>query len=452
MLQQVGGMAAIWSAISLRMRPTDFRVRTLYNRDVDWPIDYDELEPYYGRAEGFIGVSGTNDDNPFAPPRSVPYPMPEFPLGYYDNIIRERLADALDIHVHTTPQARAREAYDGRAGCANIGMCHTCPIFARYTPLHHLNRALATGSVTLESDVTVRRIIVEDGKARGVVVQPTDGSEEREHLADIVIVAAGAIESARLLLLSKTDAHPDGIGNTSGHVGQHLGFHVLRYNTLRFSTPIYSARAGAWIAQSEQFVEHDNRGQYGGYKLEFYNNFSFGTIGTGLPSSLVNANAPTMQQTITEQATRIYSTTIVTHAESDITPQKYVALAGDRIDRFGDPFAQVHYDLSDFDRATYDITDETSSQIARALDAEIVDHWDFKLWHTGYHHMGTTRMSEDIADGVVNKYGEVHDVENLFVMGSSNYPTTGAVNPTLTIVALTLMMSDYILEQRLSAL
>jgi len=139
----VGGSATHWGAITLRMHPQDFQTRTLFQYGNDWPISYNDIEPYYCRAEALLGVSGTDVDNPYAPRRSKPFPLPPFPLGHADRLFAAKLREK-GIVLHTTPQARTRLPYDGRPACANFGTCNVCPIGARYSPNHHLIQAVAT--------------------------------------------------------------------------------------------------------------------------------------------------------------------------------------------------------------------------------------------------------------------------------------------------------------------
>lgn len=438
----VGGMASHWEGITLRLPPSDFKTQTLFGRGVDWPITYDDMEPYYVRAENFLGVSGTDDDNPFAPPRSAPYPLPPFELAYEDVQLAQQLA-AAGITIHTTPQARTREAYDGRPGCANFGICTFCPIGARYSPGFHLQQALDTGLCTLVTDTSVRRVVLDaEGRARALVVRGNDDSDDREHAAQVIILAPGAIEAPRLLLLSADERHPDGLGNAGGHVGRHLGFHQLRTGSLVLPEPVYPGRVGFWTGQSHQFVEHDDRATYGGIKIEF--------------SAQWARWIPTIPRTLDavdniESAAQDFLRTryIGFHAESDTNDQKYVTLSPDRADKFGDAFPQVHYTSSAFDAETYAFAQRIYGQFSDALNAQGGGLQPFEQWVSGHHHMGTCRMGTSAADSVVDRYGKVHDVENLYVVGGSSFASTGVVNPTLTVVALAIQTADYLLEQAL---
>jgi glucose dehydrogenase len=444
----IGGMALFWAGIAVRMFPNDFRLADVYGRSINAPISYDEIEPYYGRAEQFMGVSGTDDDNPFAPPRSTPFPLPPFELGYYDTIMAERLG-AAGIHLHTTPQARARQAYEDRSGCQNTSICYSCPFDALYTPIYHLNKALATGLCTVEAEVTVRRILVDnDGRATGVLAQPNGGGDAQEIPADVVVVASGAIEAPRLLLLSANDRFRDGPGNASGHVGQHLSFHMIRRVSVAYDEPVYSGRTGFWTGQSMQFADHEARDQYGGVKLEASETRNFGPLGR-VRAGYLALDAETLAERLRD-ASPLYRRTYAAHAESDTTAGKYVTLSTDEVDAFGDPIAHVQYDMSAFDERTFEFSQQILQRVADGTNGAIVENIEPAEWTTGHHHMGTARMAESEADGVVDQYGRVFGTQNVFMVGASRFSGTSAVNPTLTLLALALLTGDYLLDQALS--
>lgn len=437
---RVGGMATSWNAITLRMIPSDFQTRTRFGRGQDWPITYDELEPYYGQAERLLGVSGTDDDNPFAPPRSQPYPLPPFELGYFDRILGERLRDG-GIVLHTTPQARTRLPYADRPACVNYGNCYACPIGARYSPAYHLQLALQTGFCRLYTEHSVRRVVVDaSGQARALLVRDNNSAVEWEHSARVFVLAAGAIETIRLLFLSAGERHPDGLGNAGGQLGKRLSYHPIRYGLLRYSQAIYPGRAGFPTAQSLQFIDHPDRGRYGGIKIEFGDQQPRGGIAGATFAELDDLrNAADFF---------LHTRWMWLHAETDMTDQKYVALSNQR-DPFGDPAPHVHHEASDFDFETYQYGRRLFERIAEATEATGTHLQGFEGWVSWSHHMGGCRMGTTPDDSVVNAFGQVHGVPNLFTAGASQFVETSAVNPTLTIVALALRTADYLLDQRL---
>jgi hypothetical protein len=168
-IMHLGGAASRWSALTLRMSPNDFKTRSVYRYGDDWPITYDELEPYYCKAEKYLGVSGF-PDNPFAPKRSQPYPMPGFEMSYENMLLAERLRTK-HIVLPTVPQARTRHEYDNRPACVNFGTCRVYRIGARYSPAYHLNRAIETGLCKLYLNTSIQRILVDEKKVRGILCQ-----------------------------------------------------------------------------------------------------------------------------------------------------------------------------------------------------------------------------------------------------------------------------------------
>jgi choline dehydrogenase-like flavoprotein len=436
----VGGSATHWAGITLRMRPQDFRTRSLYGFGDDWPVTYEELEPYYCRAEALLGVSGTDADNRFAPRRSRPYPLPPFELSYEDRMLAARLA-ARGIVLHTTPQASTRRAYDGRPGCVNFGACDVCPIGARYSPNHHLLRAVATGRCALHPQTSVRRLVANrSGRVIALVFRPNDGTADLEHGADVIIVAGGALENARLLLLSSRDRHPDGV-RLSERVGRYLTFHHLWTGRLDYAEAMFPGRVGRFTGQSFQFLDPPDRGRYGGIKIEFSANIvpppqrPLSDAATG--GAVLNILKPARSQRM-----------LTLHAECDPTPRRYVTLSTAR-DRFGDPFAHIHYELSDFDGATYHFGRRLFDRVAAATHATRATLDPIEAFSSGGHHMGTCRMGHGPHDSVVDAFGALHGSPNLFVVGGSAFVGPAGVNPTLTMVALAMRTADYILRHRL---
>ncbi|HTR96497.1 MAG TPA: GMC family oxidoreductase [Candidatus Acidoferrales bacterium] len=430
-VMHVGGAGTRWTGLTMRMRPHDLHTRTAFGYGEDWPLEYAELEPWYCEAEARMGVSGTDDDNPWAPPRSKPYPLPPFELTWDDR----RLAGKLErggIHIHTTPQARASRDYDGRPACQNFDACDVCPIGARYSPTVHLQRAVATGHCTLHCGVSVRRIVTDaSGRARGLVARANGESHDVEHDADLVVVAAASFESARLLLLSRDARHPDGLGNHAGHVGKHLVFHHIWSGHMHYREKLWPGRLGPWTGQSEQFCNPPGRGRYGGLKIEFPSSPS--------PEHMdVAAGASSLEESMAAFEVSRRCRRVAMHAESVPGEGKFVRLGAGE-DRFGDPRLEIHYDLDDFDHRTYEYSADVFKRFAAASEAEFSQYREFVDFGTFAHFMGTCRMSAKPADGVVDPYGQVHGVPGLYVVGLSNFVGSGgALNPTLTGLALSL--------------
>lgn len=447
-----GGSAVRWEAITLRQPPSDFATLTRFGFGADWPLSYDELEPWYGRAERLLGVSGTDSDNPFAPPRSTPFPLPPFKLSWDDRLLRDRLAGA-GLHLHTTPQARTRAPFDERPACVNFGACSVCPIGARYSPIHHLRRAVETGLVRVHLETAVRRVLFDrSGRARGLGVQPArperGGGGEREVAASAVVVAGGAVESARLLLLSAGGPYPDGPGNRGGHLGRNLVFHSLWIGRLRFRRPLYPGRFGGWTGQSQQFQDPPDRGRHGGVKVELASRRAFAThepVPVWEPPIRALDGAASADDLVRELRPALHWRPVVFHAEARPGPSKCLTLSGTR-DRFGDPLAHVHYELDDFDRETYRFCRRLLERYRTGAGAEEAELAPPERFYSGFHHLGTCRMSRSAAEGVVDPACRVHGAPGLYAVGGAVFAGSGTVNPTLTMVALALRAAEAVAE------
>lgn len=431
LIQTVGGMATVWGAMTDRLHPHDFAVRSRYGFGADWPLGYDDLEPWYCKAEERLGVSGEPDAQ-FGAPRSRPYPLPPFEHSYDIRLLGERLASA-GLALTTSPQARTRAAFDRRPACVNTGACDTCPIGARYSPNHHLQRALAGGRLTLQANTSVRRIVVEGGRARAVVWRPNDGGRDSELAADAIVVAAGAIESARLLLLS---------GHAGEQVGRNLLFHNFWGGHLDYDEELFAGRVGPEMGQSRQFIDPPTRGKHGGLLWQLPSVAGIDWHLDPAEKAAWRSGADVMR----DLAGLTRCEAIGLHAESAPSPDKYLTLA-DETDRFGDRFARVRYRLSDFDHATWEFARRVLAQVAAATRARSTGVATAGEVMSGFHHLGTCRMSARPADGVTDSFGRVHGVARLWVGGGALFPGSGAVHPTLTMVALALRAADRLLGE-----
>jgi choline dehydrogenase-like flavoprotein len=267
------------------------------------------------------------------------------------------------------------------------------------------------------------------------------------------VVAAGAVESARLLLLSADSRWPDGLANRSGRVGRGLTFHHLWLGRLHFRRPLWPGRVGPWTGQSMQFADPEGRGRHGGVRVELSSRLAhatFESIQIWSPPGPVLEAASTAEDVRRGLAPRLRWRPVVFHAESISGPDKYVSLSAER-DRFGDPVAHVHYRQSDFDRATYRFARGLLGRFRRGSGADDAEVADESEYYSGFHHMGTCAMADDPADGVVDRHGRAHGVTGLYVLGGSTFPGSGTVNPTLTMVALALRAAERIAEETASA-
>ena len=421
----VGGSTLHWSGMAQRLRPSDFHTRTRYGLGIDWPISYEELEPYYLRAEHELGVAG--DPAEGGPPRSGPFPMPGFPDAHGDALWR-RAGAALGIRIEREAHARNNLVpYDGRPPCATFASCNICPIGAQYSADWHVAKAEQTGRCTLLADTVVRRLEADAaGRIRTVHATARDGTEH-EVQAPTVVLAAHAIESARVLLLSK-------IGN-GDQVGRHLMEHWEHSGTGRSEERGYPMRVGFPVLTSFHYYEAE-RDRRGALKVDFRDAVN--------PHSDLGRRpglwGPAMARYDCENFGRLRRIEINT--EHQPNPESRVTLDPTEVDVFGDPVPNIHFALAEIDHVTMNRARAVIGEILGAgglRDIEVLP-----AFHGAAHHMGTCRMSASPETGVVDRNSRVHGTTNLFVASSAIYPTGGAVPPTLTIAALALRLADHL--------
>jgi glucose dehydrogenase len=434
-----GGSATHWGAVAERMHPEDFRLRSIHGYSDDWPLSYGELEPDYCTAERLLGVSGSQAGNPHAAPRSEPFPLPAFEFTPDIRNLARRLQTG-GLALHPTAQARTRLAFDGRPPCENYGTCNTCPIGARYSPTHHLLKAIQTGYCRLHNNVSVRRILVaRAGKIEGILFRPHGNGDtpDQECPADLVIVAAGAIESARLLLLSRSEQHPDGIGNSSGHVGSHLTLQNIWLGLARYKEQMLAGRVGADMGISRQFLNPENRKLHRGLLVQIRSEPPNHGPASAHASRKASVLSPA-QRLLQERSLDPYCQVVHLHGECTTSPDKKVTLSTEKRDRFGDRFAHVEYRMAAGDHENHRFARGIMEKIAHTTAAVDWDMWPAGQAVSGNHHVGTCRMSLHPRDGVVDSHCRVHGVPGLYVIGASAFAAPTAVHPTLTIAALAL--------------
>ncbi len=452
----VGGGTRVYGAQAWRFHPDDFRMATRYGVPkgsslADWPIRYEDLEPYYERAEWEVGVSGDGIAHPGRGVRRRPYPMPPLPLTLEAQRLA-RGAEKLGWDVGPVPLLINSVERDGRPACGRCGECvgFACPTNSKNGGHNTmLVRALATGNCHLITDTMVERINTEGGRhATGVqLVQETGGSVVRRQVrAGHVVVAAGAIESARLLLNSATDEEPNGVGNRNGLVGKNLQGHVYTGAYALFDDVVQDGLGPGVSIATCRFAHSNGGGIIGGGMLA--NEF------TRLPLihwyRALAPDAPRWGVSGKETMRQTYVRT--SHVQGPIqeipTSEARVRLSASVKDRFGVPVAQLSGGVH-----------PESLRSANML-AEQAENWLYaagarQVWRTrpglglsaGQHQAGTLRMGDHPATSVTDPLGRIHGYDNLWVSDGSLHVTNGGVNPVLTILALAFRTSEHLVKQ-----
>jgi choline dehydrogenase-like flavoprotein len=475
----VGGSTWHWQGIYIRMLPNDFKTRSLYGVGFDWPITYDDLEPWYVEAEYEMGVAGNDKqiDEFFKPRfgayRSRPFPMPELVPSYLDaqisNAIGGKSFDGLPLRVTNVPHAINSQPYDGRPACDGHTSCvPLCPIKARYEAITHVEKAVRAGAL-LRTQAVVTHLELDPQRKRVVRVWYRHGDEEPEWVSGrIVVLAANGIENPRILLSSNA-------ANSSDAVGRYLMDHPIKQSFALATRPLYPFRGPQTTSDIETFRDGTFRRSFAAFKTSIKND-GWATTPTGAP----RGNLMPAQKGASERSPgtildlvhnwNYFGTKLrdkmIDHAIRQVTlnsASEQLPLRENRItlsankDPSGIPRPLIQYLVDDprgYVRGSFRKIIQMHSFVFdqmgippgdRTMQAD-PDNQPLQYGGSG-HIMGTTLMGKDPKTSVVDKDCRAHDHHNLFILGSSAFPTSSTANPTSTIAALSLRAADTIKRQ-----
>ena len=428
----VGGTTTHWAGASLRFQEHEFKTRSVYGevKDtslLDWPLTLAELEPYYARAEDKMGVTRTNG-------------IPGLPGNNNFKVLYTGAKRVGYKEVHTGRMAINSQPRADRPGCQQIGFCFQgCKSSAKWSTLYtEIPAALDTGRLELRPQCMALQIQHDAaGKVTGVLYADQDGRQQVQK-ARVVAVAGNSIESPRLLLNSASAKFPDGLGNSSGQVGKHYMRHLTGSVYAAFERPVHMFRGTtmAGIVRDEA-PNRPERGFVGGYELE--------TLSLGLPFMAAFLDPGAWGRSFTRKMDQYANMAGMWIVGEDMPREtNRVTLHPTEKDKFGLPIPNVHYDDHPNDIAMRSHAFGQGRMIYEAAGA--TDVYETPPYPST-HNLGTNRMSEKPRDGVVNKWGQTHDIKNLFVSDGSQFTTGAAENPTLTIVTLAIRQAEYIADR-----
>ena len=428
-VKAVGGTTTHWAGASLRFQDHEWKAATTYGPVqgaslLDWPIDGTEMAPWYELAETKLGVTRTGGRE------GLP--------GCNNYLVFEKGAKALGYQeVHTGRMAINATDYDGRMACQQTGFCFQgCKWGAKWSAAYtDIPRGEETGRLEVREKAHVLRIEHDDsGKVTGVVYVDAEGNQQMQK-ARIVCVAGNSIESPRLLLNSASAMFPDGLGNSSGQVGRNYMRHMTGSVYAVFDKPVRMWRGTTMAGIIQDEARHDpSRGFVGGYELE--------TLALGLPFMAAFLDPGAWGREFTS-ALDSYENMAGMWIVGEDMPQETnrITLNHDSLDQYSMPTPNVHFDDHPNDIA---MRNHAYQQGKAVYDAVGATRTFPTPPYPSTHNLGTNRMSENPRDGVVNRWGQSHDIANLFVSDGSQFTTGAAENPTLTIVALAIRQADHI--------
>ena len=476
---QAGGGTVHYGSVSWRLHEDDFRCRShtieRYGASavpedsslIDWPISYADLEPYYDRAEYDLGVSGKagnlqgkkiDGGNVFEAPRQREYPLPAL-LADQVGITFDAAAKKLGYHPFSTQRAIISQPYKDRPGCTYCGFCQAfgCHVGAKSSILvTKLPEADATGNFKLITGAMAYRVNSDDsGKVTGVSYYGPDRSDNTIE-ADVVILSTFIYDNTRLLLLSKTGKFPNGLANSSGHLGKHVMAHIGSRVFAAFDDRAINVYMGP--SAQKHSLDDFNADNFDHKDLGFIRGAQISSGPPGLEGGPIGAamsmNPPPgtarwgaayrdfMAQYFTRHLALTGQTENLPYADQmiDLDPNIH--------DDWGLPAPRMTYDWRrPNERKRIEFIQQKMVEIGHAMGASKVWTAPFSPGAPGSHHEGGTRMGSDPKSSVVNKYGQSWDIPNLFVVGSSTFSSQSSFNPTLTIQALAYMTADAIVNR-----
>ena len=437
----VGGSTVHYSMVTLRMHESDFMVRSLDGVGQDWPIRYEDLEPYYDRVEKELGISGPVTW-PWGPKRRGPYPYREHPFNAVAELFI-RGCDKLGINWAPAPLATISAPKEDRPPCVYRGWCiYGCSTNAKSSTLvTYIPKAIQAGAEIRANCMATRLNLGADGRARSVTyIRVTeDGHQiEEEQAAEMIILSCYSIETPRLLLNSAQAGFPNGLANSSGLVGKGLMVHSSHIVYGRFSELVYQYKAPPTSALTQDFYETDPKKSYArGFTIEPIGPFpqtfarqamaNLGLWGEELREFMFDYN---------------HYAGLGLVGECLLNDTNQVTLDPTDKDQYGLPVARVTFSWGENDRQLVEAGVQKQREILEAAGAEVTWTSDDTA-----HLMGSCRMGSDSRNSVVDSWCRSWDIPNLFICDGSVFVTSSAANPSLTIQAIATRTADYIINR-----
>jgi choline dehydrogenase-like flavoprotein len=455
--RMLGGRTNHWGRISLRMGEYDFQPRSRDGLGVDWPIRYDDVAPYYDKVESLIGVYGTQEGFENAPD-GVFLPAPE--PRCYEHLIR-KACDATGVACIPARRAVLTRNHNGRAACHYCGGCgRACTTASNFSsPTVLVPPALATGNLEVRTDAMCREVLSDaEGRATGVSYVDRKTRQDVEVRGRIVVLAASACESARLLLNSRSSRFPSGLANSNGHVGLHLmdtvGVGLSAFVPDLVDVPPHNDDGSGGIhVYSPWWKLHDQLDFPRGYHIEFGG-------GKGLPGpySFWNAHRHLgggYGSELKDRLRRHYGSNVSFSGRGEMIPNDdcWCEIDPEAVDKWGIPVLRFHWKWGQEEILQAKHMRQTFFELADAMGGKILEgdepvvDYGIKKGGEIIHEVGTTRMGDDPKTSVLNPFCQSWDTPNLFVTDGGAFVSNADKNCTLTIMALAWRAGEYIADQ-----
>ena len=451
----LGGKTNIWGRLALRLSDYDFKGKTHDGYGEDWPISYADLEPYYDKVDLYLGISGHKENLPHLPDSLFQRPNKL-------TAAEVKLRQSLKQMGRTLTPYRAGVTTDGvknkyRSKCFGRGACGRrpggCDIHAAFdSPTGLIYPAMDTGNLTLRTNAIAHEVLVDPktGKARGISFVDAQNHKTYEAKARVVILAASTLESARLLLLSKSRQYPNGIGNSSGHVGHNFCEHVMGPGVTGLVKELVGGaeptlddgKPGGFYVARFRNLGDKQPGFIRGYGFEGGSGFSI------FPDSAWNTPGfgGQFKKSVRDHAGAFIG--LGGFGEVLARYENYVDLDPAVKDAWGIPVLRFHYQFGDNEKKMCEDMANAGKEMLEAAGIEVIGV-DKTILTEGWsiHELGTARMGNDPKTSVLNQFQQSHDVKNLFVVDGSSHVSASCQNPTWTIMALAWRSCEHLADE-----
>ena len=463
--RMLGGRTNHWGRISLRFGPNDFKRKSIDGLGDDWPIGYDDIKPYYDKVDKLIGVTGTKEniynepDGFFLPPAK-----PRLHEMYYKKGAEKAGVKVIPSRLSILTKRISNE----RGVCYYCGNCgRSCGVYADFSASSCLvfpAQRNAQGRLDLYVNSMVREVSVDNnGKPNGIVFINKDDNKEYKINAKVVVLAASACESARILLNSKSPYHLNGLGNSSNMVGKYL-HDSTGTNNLAFIPDLMNRKTynedgmGNMHLYSPWWLDNKKLDFPRGYHIEIYGGLGAPSYGTGFNFNSLNSffgiEVGGYGDRVRKEVKKYYGSTIGFNTRGESVPNinNYCEIDPEKKDKYGIPVLRFNYGWSDYERKQAKHMNETVKEIVQNIGGHML--WENKGVDNGLltpgeviHEVGTTRMGNNPKTSVVNKYEQLHDAKNVFIVDGGPFVSQADKNPTWTIMALSWRTSEYIINE-----
>lgn len=448
-----GGKTNVWGRVSLRYSEMDFRAGERDGWDIPWPIHYSDIAPYYDKVDQLIGVCGGDEDLDVLPGSKYFMPPPAMRCA---EVAMLRAGQRIGIPFVRIRRANMTRPHNGFPPCHYCGQCgRGCDTASFFSSSDHLlPPALKTGRLEIRSNAVAARVLVDDtGLAKGVQYFDRKTGEERQVLGKVVVMGASCVDSTRILLNSTSSAHPNGIGNGSDVIGRYLCEQV-RIHARGFMPSLYGKVAsddkgvGGGHVYMPRFNHREGRRRdyLRGFGMQFWNS---GTNPDG--AGHFAGRIPGFGSSYKDEIRKRYPAWVELHPFGEVLsyPDNRITVDKTKTDRYGVPLLHIDYSIRDNERKMVEHMADTIEELAQASGIELFDYRRADLDRNGsaIHEHGTCRMGDDPKRSALNRFNQMHEVKNLFVVDGSSFTTASEKNPTITILAIAWRATDYLAEQ-----